>query len=295
MTARLFLIFLLFTAYHYVKAQHYYTIPDSSIVWTVEWDNWLGGTYHGYYKTSINMDDTIINSKNYEKLYFSYNISQQGSYEGAYRSDTNGLTFFVFKDSINEYLIRDFSKNVGDTVKNIFYRYAVNGKIADFYVEFVDYVNAGPYLLKRMFLRNDSIMPGDMIWIEKIGCTNDFFNISPVDMRWLNCMCYNDTLYYAGDGDAIYQYGKCFGYAGLNEINNNLKISISPNPSTDRLQLNLSQKAEIKILSIQGQELKTFSEMVGETDIDISDFTSGVYIIRAHTDKGIMTKKFIKE
>ena len=81
----------------------------------------------------------------------------------------------------------------------------------------------------------------------------------------------------------------------INEFNNSLNISIYPDPASDNITIVIPQKATIEISNIQGQIIKSLKTKDNKTDIDISAFANGVYIIRAQTDSGITTKKFIKE
>ncbi len=71
-------------------------------------------------------------------------------------------------------------------------------------------------------------------------------------------------------------------------------ISIYPNPATDNLTIVSSQKVIIQIFSIEGQMMKTINDNDEETTIDVTNFSSGVYVIKAITDKGVTIKKFIK-
>jgi len=82
---------------------------------------------------------------------------------------------------------------------------------------------------------------------------------------------------------------------GINDISLNDKFFVYPNPAVDNLIIEALQKATIEISNIEGQIIKRLKTKDIKTDIDISDFASGVYIIRAMTDSGITTRKFIKE
>jgi photosystem II stability/assembly factor-like uncharacterized protein len=68
-----------------------------------------------------------------------------------------------------------------------------------------------------------------------------------------------------------------------------------PNPATNSLTFETAEKAEIAIFNMKGQVIKRLKTKESKTDIDISDLVRGVYIIEAMTDKGIVTKKFIKD
>jgi hypothetical protein len=72
-------------------------------------------------------------------------------------------------------------------------------------------------------------------------------------------------------------------------------FSIYPNPSTNILTIESLQNSVIEILTIKGQIIKRLNVISNKINIDISSFPSGVYIIKATTDNGITTEKFIKE
>jgi len=74
-----------------------------------------------------------------------------------------------------------------------------------------------------------------------------------------------------------------------------LFIIITQNTSNNILTIKTDLQSEIEILNINGEVIKRLQTKDAKTDIDISGFSSGVYIIKATTDKGIATGKFIKE
>jgi len=88
---------------------------------------------------------------------------------------------------------------------------------------------------------------------------------------------------------------KLGSFTGINEMISSLNISVYPNPASDIITINIAISATIEIFNMEGQIIKRLKVKDDKTDIDISDFASGVYIIRAQTDSGITTKKFIKK
>jgi hypothetical protein len=83
-------------------------------------------------------------------------------------------------------------------------------------------------------------------------------------------------------------------------INKSMEFSftIFPNPASDHLTLKFAQntsKAEIKIYNLLGELRSTSRKSSTESTIDISDLSSGVYIIEVTTEKNIMRQKFIKQ
>ena len=87
------------------------------------------------------------------------------------------------------------------------------------------------------------------------------------------------------------------GVNSINAFNNNdaPSLCIFPNPATSTLTIKASPKAEIEIFNIEGQQVQTFITTGVKTKIDVSDFPSGVFIIKAVTESGIGVSKFVKE
>lgn len=78
--------------------------------------------------------------------------------------------------------------------------------------------------------------------------------------------------------------------AGIEEIKANV-FTISPNPATDFINLSVSQSTSITITTSTGQIIREL-ELDGNSTIDVSNFTSGIYFIK--TSDG-QTNKLIKE
>ena len=71
--------------------------------------------------------------------------------------------------------------------------------------------------------------------------------------------------------------------------NHNVHMDIYPNPAVDRLNVTLSQNAEIAIYNIMGQKVLSQEGNAGANSINISSLTSGIYFVNAGSD----TQKFI--
>ena len=72
-------------------------------------------------------------------------------------------------------------------------------------------------------------------------------------------------------------------------------INIFPNPATENLTIETTEKATIEILNIAGQIIKTINTTDKQTIINVENLSSGVYIIKAKTDRGVAVKRFIKD
>jgi len=82
---------------------------------------------------------------------------------------------------------------------------------------------------------------------------------------------------------------------GINELNNSASISIFPNPAIDKLTIECIRQSDVEILNIEGQILKRLTTHDIYTLVDLSDLSSGIYIIKAKTRMGIAIKKLIKQ
>jgi hypothetical protein len=75
-------------------------------------------------------------------------------------------------------------------------------------------------------------------------------------------------------------------------------INIFPNPTSDRL--NISTTGELSELSVQiytidGHRLLEQKIAASETTIDVSDFASGIYVIKFVGDKVLAEGRFVKQ
>ncbi|NVO02533.1 MAG: T9SS type A sorting domain-containing protein [Bacteroidetes bacterium] len=72
-------------------------------------------------------------------------------------------------------------------------------------------------------------------------------------------------------------------------------VEIFPNPTSNILTIETPEKSFIEILSLQGQVIKSIHTIDKTKTIDVSNFSNGLYLIKATSEKGIVVKKFMKE
>jgi hypothetical protein len=88
---------------------------------------------------------------------------------------------------------------------------------------------------------------------------------------------------------------------GLNEKMDNSEVTIYPNPASGFLSIGLSgltnNHAVINIYDIQGKHIQSevIEKVSSQSVIQISDLEKGNYMLSVITNKGVITKKFIKE
>lgn len=127
---------------------------------------------------------------------------------------------------------------------------------------------------------------------ESLTYDNNDFNKTVVIQMW------NSTGAYIKGGDSMYYYfHTVMGIPNATLPVQN--ISVYPNPVTTTVTIEIPKvaggEALIDITNIQGQLIKTFTPTGNKTNIDVSAFPSGVYIVEVKTEKGVVVRKFIKE
>jgi hypothetical protein len=81
----------------------------------------------------------------------------------------------------------------------------------------------------------------------------------------------------------------------IENYNDNMNVSVYPDPVASTLIIVAPQKSEIEILNIEGQLIQAINANEGKTFINVSAFARGMYFIEMKTEKGLVVKKFMKE
>ncbi len=71
-------------------------------------------------------------------------------------------------------------------------------------------------------------------------------------------------------------------------------VAISPNPTSDILNITVSEKTGYKLLDTGGHLLQQGTFATGAHSIDISPLTEGIYLFILHTGKGSFTRRIIR-
>ena len=113
--------------------------------------------------------------------------------------------------------------------------------------------------------------------------------------------CLNDACIDPQDGTGIYSSlnvyeQECQSVSSI--IENNFDVNIFPNPSSNifNLEFNLDYKAEILVTNVLGEQVYVEStNSVGEfnTQIDLSNYSKGIYNLTIKTSDGISNHKLI--
>jgi len=103
-----------------------------------------------------------------------------------------------------------------------------------------------------------------------------------------------------GDGVISSNYPIYVSSVGITDNNNSFNCKIYPNPASDNLIIEsdrnkLTTNAIISVYDIQGKLLLQQKIMQQQTELNISQFAKGIYIIKINNDKETMQSKFVKE
>ncbi len=187
--------------------------------------------------------------------------------------------YFVNTDTLNDYGTIEFSPNNGTS--------------------WYDIVN-------DTFITNHIFAPPG--WVTLTGNSNGWqpFYVNLAPLGQLFSIQLNDTVLFRftfiSDSIQTNKDGLMFDdllfedyFEGIEEIQNDNLISISPNPTSDELRIyrkKVSDNSRIQILNYTGQFLYDNINFIGET-IDTRQLSNGIYLLKYSDTKNFSIKKFV--
>lgn len=311
---RVLIIHLFAVVSFFGNAQTNVLFPDTTYRahWNVEvWDGlgnpqtpWEYYTFSSLGPPFVFPYDTLINTQRYHAIGCSDVPIAMNGYHGAYRKDLVAKKIYIVpEDSTNEYLFYDFSKNVGDTVFNVYSEYdLVTPTLSHVRIDSIDSVLVNTIYLKRFWLHcfysTHPLYPtgGDSTqWVEMAGGVGGLFSgVMPVtssSSALLECMNYNDTIYQPNYGG----WGACGVFFGLDEMVNDALFSIFPNPSTGIVTVKMKAKGEATIYNLLGEVIGKWKLEKEETKTDLSAQPKGIYFVRITAEGKSYSQKIVKE
>ena len=270
-----------------IKGQSYIPFPMDSAIWSVS-----------NIKFSI-YDDTTINTKVFHKCYYQSGIvdfnfeRSNANYIGAIREE-NKQIFIISKDSVNEFLVYDFTKGVGDTIVNYsfdFLPYSFNLDPNITIIESIDSIMIHSEYRKRYKIKLTSsltIAPPEYI-IEGIGSTNGLFfsgyynhNIADRPMHELLCFEKNKIILYQNSASCFY-----YSNVGIESIANHNKndVFINPNPFIEETiitipdDLSMESIYTLTIYNSNGKIAKVINSCNSEISLKRDNLEKGFYYL----------------
>lgn len=83
---------------------------------------------------------------------------------------------------------------------------------------------------------------------------------------------------------------------GLNDFNKEISINLFPNPAKNYLNFSLPMgitSTSYEVFDITGKKID--ANLLENTTIEVSNYSSGIYFLHLKTDNGVLTSKFIKQ
>ncbi len=287
-----------------VIAQHsYHPFASSASSWEISY--WQGPNSLGNGSVRIpggGGNDTTIGVLVYNKVFDNWN-----GFIGGLREDTTLQQVYYYpKDSLQEYLLYDFSKQVGDTIRNIFVTaefgsdrwlyHAVVNAVDSIQLNNIYYYKytLDPYYSNQV---NPQVLT-QVIYYERFGGnfgllgTIPYLSISTSER--VRCMGVNDTSYMQ-NSMPVFSPQSCSFILDVPAIETN-ELSVFPNCVTDHL--------ELKGFSATGAYTAEMYNSLGTCVLKrnitnrldgLGDLPSGIYVLYISGNETNYTHRIIKQ
>lgn len=84
-------------------------------------------------------------------------------------------------------------------------------------------------------------------------------------------------------------------FVGVKELNSQLIVSVSPNPVSDDVTVQMPlplEKATLTVFDLKGRMLKVIQANGNKIQIDVREFDNGVYVLKLADKKNSSTARF---
>jgi|AntAceMinimDraft_17_1070374.scaffolds.fasta_scaffold01356_15 hypothetical protein len=128
------------------------------------------------------------------------------------------------------------------------------------------------------------------------GMTCDTINLSPYIESTGMYKIYYFLNYYMQSSDSMYVPDTAIHHinviSSVNNLTNNKKLfKLFPNPTSGKITVEAEGIEKIEIMNIQGKQIYTGIK----NEIDLSNNSKGIYIIKVTTEKGVVADKVVLE
>ena len=271
--------------------QNYYPLIEEDKTWNVLSVAWVGPFPWDTSYSTVSykfLGDTIINSKEYFKLYKSdEEYPSNWDLWCFMREDSNKRIWYRDWFADDESLMYDFSVEVGDSIfAGIEPVYLHIDSIS------VDTINQEER--KKYWISCNEMPEYHETWIEGIGSSKGICWGGSVLIvgGWYRLLCMSEL------DNLIYQnpdYESCYLITGINEFEDP-HLKLYPNPARNFIIIENSENIQIEsisLINLKGQKIKLFD--AEKRHLDITKINSGVYFISVSTEIGVWAEKIIIE
>jgi len=249
----------------------------------IQWEGWSVYTNFTYKVEG----DTIINNNVYKIVKNNIPDVNNNWNSFLFVREDNQSWFFKKRNSNDEVKLYDFSVNVGDIIPQ--YDFADFDYLGNKNVTAIDTITLeNGEIRKKITIEN-----GWDVWVEGIGSVIFILDMpisNMMDIPFFLCASEGNNLLYIANEDL-----NCYNPSGLNDISNDVQMSIYPNPANSFLNVTSQDKINyIVIYNPLGKRVYQTKVNKKSKSIDIDYLSKGIYILGVNTDKGYIKKKFIK-
>jgi hypothetical protein len=275
----------------------------------------LGTGINGYIETKV-ISDTVVSGKACKRIGHVLRTIQM---PGNIIINYNRPDFYTYEDSgkvfVSDvgpfYLNQDWRALPGDTVPFLWAFMDVIPSGCDpvgyMIINSVDTVAINGINYRREFVNYydsfESLLPKFDIIIEHFGATYDkfFFNRYACDSttivevyEFVGLTCY----YEPALGWIYFNSAYACDYLSTNEELIPENISVFPNPATDLVEIYLRENTAIRgleLIDITGNVIRIENNLEAKASLDVSKYSTGIYFLKVHSDKGSFTTKLLIE
>jgi hypothetical protein len=232
---------------------------------------------------------------------------------------TIGLNGYIFLDvngdNINDIQIIQYKPSgAGNLTKKIIVKPLNNTEVAYGHYDTCSYIYGIPGILYDSLAKGINYLDTineNYIWsnselmvLSYFICTLTEFSSDTNSINYIGIRTFNlqDTAYSYikirpySTNFTIYEIASNLAFVGINSLEEEL-IDIYPNPINDKLTIKFPNPMQLhySIININGQQIyngEVFSNLI---NIDMSNLSKGIYLLRLKNDDSIITRKLIKE
>lgn len=287
------------------QAQVNFPFPDSAATWVQYFEVMVTPPpfpqfeVQGISNICLNGLDTVIDGASYRKV-----EQCNAGYIGALRQDP-GQVFFVPADSIQEYLLYDFTLAIGDTAHDVYVDDGLAFSGASASPALVNYVvDQVGQVAGRTWLRLRQPWGGpDQVWVEGFGSSYGLFSQQdPINVSgyWygIACMSHLDTVWYFGEWgiDSVPGTSCSPQYVGLPE-RDGMALVAYPNPTNDQVWVRTEGTTpnSVSVTDHLGRGVEVPVRLnPGGVAIDLTEVSAGLYFVTMANARGSSTLRVLK-
>lgn len=206
------------------------------------------------------------------------------------REDASGKFYIYLTNEGNEYAYFDNQQIINSQIGDVFPEYGASCNIQSFETNYI-----GSLPLKRIYGDENCSSCGSL---EGIGNVGPYCGLGIEGNTWLECYTKQNTTIQFGTTDcSLFPIPERINLSTTSHNIAENKLFVYPNPTNGiiKIKLNTREINNYELYNIQGSVLKKGTIQSEEQLIDLSNFSTGVYIIKIGNGNSAIYRKIVKE